>query len=184
MVTAVISGTFHGGDSFTIPLGNGNGIDLIYLERIPHRSRYFTLRQDFFPVRLFPDMIRALNERKQEEGYLSPIQTFVCVHSDPSRNGKPRESLCDLAGGARLRSDVVIGSDCTSTAFVEALAQLYMKRTRSTAVTNMVRLTYIHSWRGSGEKETETPVIAVPFALVLPGSAKISWVISNSVVGI
>ena len=79
MVTAVIEAVYRflWGDLFTIPLGNGNGIGipLLVLLLIP-TGVYFTLRTRFLPVRLFPDMIRALNGKKQEEGGLSPIQTL------------------------------------------------------------------------------------------------------------
>ena len=79
MVTAVIEAVYRflWGDLFTIPLGNGNGIGipLLVLLLIP-TGVYFTIRTRFLPVRLFPDMIRALNGKKQEEGGLSPIQTL------------------------------------------------------------------------------------------------------------
>lgn len=79
MVTAVIEAVYRflWGDLFTIPLGNGKGIGipLLVLLLIP-TGVYFTLRTRFLPVRLFPDMIRALNGKKQEEGGLSPIQTL------------------------------------------------------------------------------------------------------------
>ena len=79
MVTAVVEAVYRflWGDLFTIPLGNGNGIGipLLVLLLIP-TGVYFTIRTRFLPIRLFPDMIRALNGKKQEEGGLSPIQTL------------------------------------------------------------------------------------------------------------
>ena len=56
--------------------GNCIGIPVLDWLFIP-TGVYFTLRTRFLPVRLFPDMIRALNGKKQEEGGLSPIQTLL-----------------------------------------------------------------------------------------------------------
>ena len=72
---------------------------------------YFTIRTRFLPIRLFPDMIRALNGK--ETGGRRPVADpdFVCIHSDPRGNGKPRGSRCgDL--GRRCRCcvlDVAVG---------------------------------------------------------------------------
>ena len=79
MVLAVIEAVYRflWGDLFTIPIGNGNGIGipLLVLLLIP-TGIYFTIRTKFLPVRLFPDMIRALGGKKKEEGGLSPVQTL------------------------------------------------------------------------------------------------------------
>lgn len=114
MVLAVIEAVYRflWGDLFTIPIGNGNGIGipLLVLLLIP-TGIYFTIRTKFLPVRLFPDMIRALGGKKKEEGRSVTGADLVCVDSDPCGNGESRRSCrCDLCGrcGSRVL-DVDLG---------------------------------------------------------------------------
>ena len=62
LITTVYN--FLWGDLFTIPLPGGGslGISLLILLLIP-TGIYFTIRTRFLPIRLFPDMIRALSEK-------------------------------------------------------------------------------------------------------------------------
>ena len=130
MVTAVIEAVYRflWGDLFTIPLGNGNGIGipLLVLLLIP-TGVYFTIRTRFLPIRLFPDMIRALNGKKQEKGGLSPIQTlFVSTATRVGMGNLVGVVAAISAGGAGavfwMWLSAALGA---STAFVEAaLAQL------------------------------------------------------------
>ena len=66
LITTVYN--FLWGDLFTIPLPGGGslGISLLILLLIP-TGIYFTIRTRFLPIRLFPDMIRALSEKKNEK---------------------------------------------------------------------------------------------------------------------
>lgn len=56
---------FLWGDLITIPLpgGGGLGLSLLVLLLIP-TGIYFTLRTRFLPIRMFPDMIHAMTEKK------------------------------------------------------------------------------------------------------------------------
>ena len=66
LITTVYN--FLWGDLFTIPLPGGGslGISLLILLLIP-TGIYFTIRTRFLPIRLFPDMIRALSEKKMKK---------------------------------------------------------------------------------------------------------------------
>ena len=76
LITTVYN--FLWGDLFTIPLPGGGslGISLLILLLIP-TGIYFTIRTRFLPIRLFPDMIRALSEKKNEKSSLSSFQTLI-----------------------------------------------------------------------------------------------------------
>ena len=64
---------FLWGDLVTLPLPGGGtlGLPLLVILLIP-TGIYFTIRTKFLPIRLFPDMVRALNEKK--------TNTAVCLH--------------------------------------------------------------------------------------------------------
>ena len=70
--------TFLWGDLITIPLPGGStlGISLLILLLIP-TGIYFTIRTKLLPVRLFPDMVRALSEKKSDKNNLSAFQTLI-----------------------------------------------------------------------------------------------------------
>ena len=189
MVTAVIEAVYRflWGDLFTIPLGNGNGIGipLLVLLLIP-TGVYFTIRTRFLPIRLFPDMIRALNGKKQEEGGLSPIQTlFVSTATRVGMGNLVGVVAAISAGGAGavfwMWLSAALGA---STAFVEAaLAQLYKEKDPLYGGYHGGPAYYIHSYAERvRKKKLKCSVIAVLFAL----SGLICWggisqVISNSV---
>ena len=124
--------SFLWGDLVHIPLPGGStlGISLLIILLIP-AGIYFTIRTRFLPIRLFPDMVRALVEKKKDKNSLSSIQALVV--STATRVGM--RNLVGVvaaisAGGAGavfwMWVTALIGS---STAFVEAtLAQLYKEK--------------------------------------------------------
>ena len=61
-----------------IPLPGGStlGISLLIILLIP-TGIYFTVRTRFLPIRLFPDMVSALVEKKKDKNSLSSFQTLV-----------------------------------------------------------------------------------------------------------
>lgn len=81
MVLAVIEAVYRflWGDLFTIPIGNGNGIGipLLVLLLIP-TGIYFTIRTKFLPVRLFPDMIRALGGKRRKKAVCHRCRPCLC----------------------------------------------------------------------------------------------------------
>ena len=114
--------SFLWGDLVQIPLPGGSslGISLLIILLIP-TGIYFTIRTRFLPIRLFPDMVGALVEKKKEKNSLSSTAT--------------RAGMGNLGGGVAAISaggagavfwmwvTALIGS---STAFIEAtLAQIY-----------------------------------------------------------
>ena len=92
MITKLIETvySFLWGDLIQIPLPGGSsvGISLLIILLIP-MGIYFTVRTRFLPIRLFPDMVRALvgtkakkdadgkseKKEKKEKGSLSTFQT-------------------------------------------------------------------------------------------------------------
>ena len=70
--------SFLWGDLITLPLPGGGtlGISLLILLLIP-TGIYFTIRTKFLPIRLFPDMIKALLEKKEDKSSLSSLQTLL-----------------------------------------------------------------------------------------------------------
>ena len=70
--------TFLWGDLIRIPLPGGStlGISLLILLLIP-TGIYFTIRTKLLPIRLFPDMVRALSEKKSDKNNLSAFQTLI-----------------------------------------------------------------------------------------------------------
>ena len=120
---------FLWGDLFTIPLPGGGslGISLLILLLIPI-GIYFTIRTRFLPIRLFPDMIRALSEKKNEKSSLSSFQTLIVSTATRVGMGNLVGVVAAVsAGGAGavfwMWVTAIIGS---STAFIEAtLAQLH-----------------------------------------------------------
>ena len=131
MIVALIEKvySFLWGDLIHIPLPGGGsvGISLLIILLIP-TGIYFTVRTRLLPIRMFPDMIKALTGKKENKDSLSTFQTLIV--STATRVG-----MGNLVGGCgchiswRRRcgfldvDNSIIGS---STAFVEAtLAQLH-----------------------------------------------------------
>ena len=124
--------SFLWGDLVQIPLPGGNtlGISLLIILLIP-TGIYFTVRTRFLPIRLFPDMVQALVEKKQEKNSLSSFQTLIVSTATRVGMGNLVGVVAAIsAGGAGavfwMWVTAIIGS---STAFIEAtLAQLYKEK--------------------------------------------------------
>lgn len=69
---------FLWGDFIRIPLPGGSslGISLLILLLIP-TGIFFTIRTHFLPIRLFPDMLKALTEKKNSKNSLSSFQALI-----------------------------------------------------------------------------------------------------------
>ena len=124
--------TFLWGDLVKIPLPGGStlGISLLILLLIP-TGIYFTIRTKLLPIRLFPDMVRALSEKKSDKNNLSAFQTLIVSTATRVGMGNLVGVVAAIsAGGAGavfwMWITALIGS---STAFIEAtLAQLYKEK--------------------------------------------------------
>ena len=111
------------GDLITIPLPGGGslGISLLVILLIP-TGVYFTIRTKFLPIRLFPDMVRALLAKKEHKDSLSTFQTLIVSTATRVGMGNLVGVVAAVsAGGAGavfwMWVTALIGS---STAFIEA----------------------------------------------------------------
>ena len=175
-------------DLFVIPLPNGGqlGLSLLVLMLVP-TGIYFTIRTKFLPVRLFPDMVRALLEKKgKHPSSLSTFQTLIVSTATRVGMGNLVGVVAAIsAGGAGavfwMWISALLGS---ATAFIEAtLAQLYKQKDPLYGGFRGGPAYYIHSFvMEKREKKRRWSIMAVLFAL----SGLICWcgisqVISNSV---
>ena len=120
---------FLWGDFIRIPLPGGSslGISLLILLLIP-TGIFFTIRTHFLPIRLFPDMLKALTEKKNSKNSLSSFQALIVSTATRVGMGNLVGVVAAVsAGGAGavfwMWITAIIGS---STAFIEAtLAQLH-----------------------------------------------------------
>ena len=193
--------SFLWGDLIQIPLPGGSsvGISLLIILLIP-MGIYFTVRTRFLPIRLFPDMVRALvgtkakkdadgkseKKEKKEKGSLSTFQTLIV--STATRVGMGNlvgvvAAISEVGAGAVFWMWVtaLIGS---STAFIEAtLAQLYKEKDPLYGGYRGGPAYYMHRYMERRQKKKKRySLIAVLFAI----SGLICWcgisqVISNSV---
>ena len=134
MIVSVIEKiyAFLWGDLITIPLPQESsiGISLLVILLIP-TGIYFTIRTRFLPVRLFPDMIKALMAKKETKDSLSTFQTLIVSTATRVGMGNLVGVVAAIsAGGAGavfwMWVTALIGS---STAFVEGtLAQLHKEK--------------------------------------------------------
>ena len=124
---------FLWGDIVTIPLPGGNslGLSLLVILLIP-TGIYFTVRTKFLPIRLFPDMVKAVTGKKtKEKGSLSVMQSLIVSTATRVGMGNLVGVVAAIsAGGAGavfwMWVTALIGS---STAFIEGtLAQLYKEK--------------------------------------------------------
>ena len=185
LITTVYN--FLWGDLFTIPLPGGGslGISLLILLLIP-TGIYFTIRTRFLPIRLFPDMIRALSEKKNEKSSLSSFQTLIVSTATRVGMGNLVGVVAAVsAGGAGavfwMWVTAIIGS---STAFIEAtLAQLHKEEDPLYGGYRGGPAYYIHDLVEDRLKKKKRYVLpAVLFAIAgLICWCGISQVISNSV---
>ena len=179
--------SFLWGDLVQIPLPGGStlGISLLIILLIP-TGIYFTIRTRFLPIRLFPDMVQALVEKKQEKNSLSSFQTLIVSTATRVGMGNLVGVVAAIsAGGAGavfwMWVTAIIGS---STAFIEAtLAQLYKEKDPLYGGYRGGPAYYIHAYVEEKQKKKRNKVvISVLFAI----SGLICWcgisqVISNSV---
>ena len=179
--------SFLWGDLVQIPLPGGStlGISLLIILLIP-TGIYFTVRTRFLPIRLFPDMVQALVEKKQEKNSLSSFQTLIVSTATRVGMGNLVGVVAAIsAGGAGavfwMWVTAIIGS---STAFIEAtLAQLYKEKDPLYGGYRGGPAYYIHAYVEEKQKKKRNKVVlSVLFAI----SGLICWcgisqVISNSV---
>lgn len=189
MIKSIIEAVYNflWGDLFTIPLGNNDkmGIPLLVILLIP-AGIFFTVRTKFLPIRMFPSMVKALGEKKDEKSGLSTFQTLIVSTATRVGMGNLVGVVAAIsAGGAGavfwMWVTALLGS---STAFVEAtLAQIYKQKDPLYGGYRGGPAYYIHSFiEKKRRKKIKFSVIAVLFAV----SGLICWcgisqVISNSV---
>ena len=179
--------SFLWGDLLHIPLPGGNslGISLLIILLIP-TGIYFTIRTRFLPLRLFPDMVKALVEKKEHESSLSSFQALIVSTATRVGMGNLAGVVAAVSvGGAGavfwMWVTALIGS---STAFVEAtLAQLFKEKDPLYGGYRGGPAYYIHAFveEKQGRKRKKV-LISTLFAV----SGLICWcgisqVISNSV---
>ena len=150
----------------------------------------FTIKTKFLPIRLFPDMVKALTSNnkngKDEKSSLSSLQTLIVSTATRVGMGNLTGVVAAIsAGGAGavfwMWITALLGS---STAFIEAtLAQLHKEKDPLYGGYRGGPAYYIHHFmeERQGKKKTHT-LIAVLFAI----SGLICWcgisqVVSNSV---
>ena len=175
------------GDILRIPLPHGGsiGISLLVLILIP-TGIYFTIRTRLLPIRLFPDMVRGLTEKKKHKDSLTAFQTLIVSTATRVGMGNLVGVVAAIsAGGAGavfwMWVTAIIGS---STAFIEAtLAQMYKEKDPLYGGYRGGPAYYIHSFfENKFKKKRRYVLISILFAI----SGLICWcgisqVISNSV---
>lgn len=182
---------FLWGDLITIPLPGGSsvGVSLLIILLIP-TGIYFTIRTRFLPIRLFPDMVRALigkhGKSKQKKQGLSTFQTLLVSTATRVGMGNLVGVVAAVSvGGAGavfwMWVTALIGS---STAFIEAtLAQLHKEEDPLYGGYRGGPAYYIHHFfEEKFGKKKKYVLVSVLFAI----SGLICWcgisqVISNSV---
>ena len=178
---------FLWGDLLKIPLPGGNtvALSLLVLILVP-AGIFFMIRTRFLPIRLFPDMVRALSEKKSDKNNLSAFQTLIVSTATRVGMGNLVGVVAAIsAGGAGavfwMWITALIGS---STAFIEAtLAQLYKEKDPLYGGYRGGPAYYIHRyWEEKQGRKRKKVLLSVLFAI----SGLICWcgisqVISNSV---
>lgn len=180
---------FLWGDLIVLPLPGGGTLplSLLVIILIP-AGLYFTVRTRFLPVRLFPDMVKAVTGKKtKEKGSLSVMQSLIVSTATRVGMGNLVGVVAAIsAGGAGavfwMWVTALIGS---STAFIEGtLAQLYKEKDPLYGGYRGGPSYYIHKYlqEKRGGKVRRCCGLSVLFAI----SGLICWcgisqVISNSV---
>ena len=189
MIVALIEKiySFLWGDLLHIPLPGGSsiGISLLIILLIP-TGIYFTIRTKFLSIRLMPDMVRALVEKKEEKSSLSTFQTLLVSTATRVGMGNLVGVVAAISvGGAGsvfwMWLMALIGS-CT--AFAEAtLAQLHKQKDPLYGGFRGGPAYYIHDCvEAKTGKKHKKVIWAVLFAISgLVCWCGISQVISNSV---
>lgn len=175
------------GDIVSIPLPGGEslGLSLLVILLIP-TGIYFTVRTRCLPIRLFPDMVRSLTGKKQQNSALSSLQTLIVSTATRVGMGNLVGVVAAISAGGVgavfwMWLTALLGS---STAFVEAtLAQLHKEEDPLYGGYHGGPAYYIHHYAEQKKgKKLKHSVLAVLFAV----SGLICWcgisqVISNSV---
>ena len=180
---------FLWGNLIVLPLPGGGTLplSLLVIILIP-AGLYFTVRTRFLPVRLFPDMVKAVTGKKtKEKGSLSVMQSLIVSTATRVGMGNLVGVVAAIsAGGAGavfwMWVTALIGS---STAFIEGtLAQLYKEKDPLYGGYRGGPAYYIHKYlqEKRGGKVRRYCGLSVLFAI----SGLICWcgisqVISNSV---
>lgn len=124
---------FLWGDLIVLPLPGGGTLplSLLVIILIP-AGLYFTVRTRFLPVRLFPDMVKAVTGKKtKEKGSLSVMQSLIVSTATRVGMGNLVGVVAAISAGGPgavfwMWVTALIGS---STAFIEGtLAQLYKEK--------------------------------------------------------
>ena len=176
------------GDLFVIPLPGGGslGLSILVLLLIP-AGVFFTIRTRFLPVRMFPDMVKAMTEGKKQHDSLSSLQSLMVSTATRVGMGNLVGVVAAIsAGGAGaifwMWVTALLGS---STAFVEAtLAQLHKEKDPLYGGYRGGPAYYIHHYveQKRGGKKKRYCILSVLFALSgLLCWCGISQVVSNSV---
>ena len=176
------------GDLFVIPLPGGGslGLSILVLLLIP-AGIFFTIRTRFLPVRMFPDMVKAMTEGKKQHDSLSSLQSLMVSTATRVGMGNLVGVVAAIsAGGAGaifwMWVTALLGS---STAFVEAtLAQLHKEKDPLYGGYRGGPAYYIHHYveQKRGGKKKRYCILSVLFALSgLLCWCGISQVVSNSV---
>lgn len=182
---------FLWGEWIHVPLPGGGslGLSLLIILLLP-AGIVFTIKTKFLPIRLFPDMVKALTANnkngKDEKSSLSSLQTLIVSTATRVGMGNLTGVVAAIsAGGAGavfwMWITALLGS---STAFIEAtLAQLHKEKDPLYGGYRGGPAYYIHHFmeEKQGKKKKHT-LIAVLFAI----SGLICWcgisqVVSNSV---
>ncbi len=181
---------FLWGEWIHVPLPGGGslGLSLLIILLLP-AGIVFTIKTKFLPIRLFPDMVKALTANnkngKDEKSSLSSLQTLIVSTATRVGMGNLTGVVAAIsAGGAGavfwMWITALLGS---STAFIEAtLAQLHKEKDPLYGGYRGGPAYYIHHFmeERQGKKKKHT-LIAVLFAI----SGLICWcgisqVVSNS----
>ncbi|RGO26770.1 alanine:cation symporter family protein [Dorea sp. OM02-2LB] len=179
------------GDLIRIPLPGGStlGISLLIILLIP-TGIYFTIRTRFMSLRMLPDMVRALVEKKEGSSSLSTFQTLIVSTATRVGMGNLVGVVAAVSiGGAGsvfwMWVTALIGS-CT--AFAEAtLAQIHKEKDPLYGGYRGGPAYYIHDYvQARREKKTGQKGGKVIWAVLFAISGLICWcgisqVISNSV---
>lgn len=182
---------FLWGEWIHVPLPGGGslGLSLLIILLLP-AGIVFTIKTKFLPIRLFPDMVKALTVNnkngKDEKSSLSSLQTLIVSTATRVGMGNLTGVVAAIsAGGAGavfwMWITALLGS---STAFIEAtLAQLHKEKDPLYGGYRGGPAYYIHHFMEEREgKKKKHTLIAVLFAI----SGLICWcgisqVVSNSV---
>lgn len=177
---------FLWGDLFVIPLPGGQELplSLLVIILIP-AGIYFTVKTRFLPIRLFPDMIHTLLERKdgKKSSALSAVQSLIVSTATRVGMGNLVGVVAAIsAGGAGavfwMWVTALIGS---STAFIEAtLAQLYKEKDPLYGGYRGGPAYYIHKYlEEKGGRAKRYRILPVLFAI----SGLICWCGISQVIG-